>query len=92
MLQGGSVPVFDEVIINLASMNKVRSLDKVSGIVTCDAGIVLEVLDNHLAESGYMVPLDLGAKGRYVLRIWKIELYMSYEATYQLSDRWQCRY
>lgn len=66
-LPGGSVPVFDEVIINLANMNKIRSLDKVSGIVTCDAGIVLEALDNHLAESGYMVPLDLGAKGRYGL-------------------------
>ncbi|KAF8588478.1 D-lactate dehydrogenase [Ramaria rubella] len=62
-LVGGGVPVFDEVIINLANMNKIRSFDKVSGIVTCDAGIVLEILDNYLAESGYTVPLDLGAKG-----------------------------
>ena len=29
-LVGGSVPVFDEVILSLASMNKVISLDKVS--------------------------------------------------------------
>lgn len=29
----------------------------------CDAGIILEDLDNRLASEGYMVPLDLGAKG-----------------------------
>lgn len=25
----------------------------------------MEVLDNYLAERGYIMPLDLGAKGRY---------------------------
>lgn len=34
-----------------------------SGIVTCDAGVVLEVLDKHVGEQGFAVPLDLGAKG-----------------------------
>jgi FAD/FMN-containing dehydrogenase len=34
------------------------------GTITCDAGCILEVLDNYLAEHGYMMPLDLGAKGR----------------------------
>ncbi len=29
----------------------------------CQAGCVLEVLDNYLADRGYMMPLDLGAKG-----------------------------
>ncbi|CAG8662856.1 14745_t:CDS:10 [Gigaspora margarita] len=33
------------------------------GTLVCDAGCILEVLDNYLAERGYMVPLDLGAKG-----------------------------
>lgn len=45
-------------------MNTVRNFDEVSGIVTCDAGIILENLDNYLAEYNYTVPLDLGAKGR----------------------------
>ncbi len=62
-LVGGSVPVFDEVIINLSNMNNVRSFDAVAGTLVCDAGCVLEVLDNHIAEKGYMMPLDLGAKG-----------------------------
>ncbi|KAI9139934.1 actin interacting protein 2 [Paraphysoderma sedebokerense] len=62
-LVGGSVPVFDEVVISLDKMNKVRGWDDVSGIVVCDAGIVLEVLDNYVRERGHIVPLDLGAKG-----------------------------
>ncbi|CAO3592813.1 unnamed protein product [Absidia cylindrospora] len=44
-------------------MNSIRSFDDVSGILTADAGCILEGLDNWLNEKGYMMPLDLGAKG-----------------------------
>ena len=44
-------------------MNKVRSFDEVSGVLECDAGCILETLDHHVAEKGYIMPLDLGAKG-----------------------------
>ncbi|ORX91794.1 D-lactate dehydrogenase [Basidiobolus meristosporus CBS 931.73] len=60
---GASVPVFDEIVINTSNMNKIRSFDALSGVVTCDAGCILENLDDYLAERNYMVPLDLGAKG-----------------------------
>ncbi|KAJ1667732.1 D-lactate ferricytochrome c oxidoreductase [Coemansia sp. RSA 1646] len=62
-LVGGSVPVYDEVILSLRNMNKVRGYDEVSGILVCDAGCVLEELDGYVAEKGHMMPLDLGAKG-----------------------------
>ncbi|KAI9598830.1 d-2-hydroxyglutarate dehydrogenase [Syncephalis fuscata] len=62
-LVGGGVPVFDEVIISTQRLNKIRSFDAVSGTLSSDAGCVLEALDNYLAERGYMMPLDLGAKG-----------------------------
>ncbi|KAJ3414664.1 hypothetical protein HDV05_006199 [Chytridiales sp. JEL 0842] len=62
-LVGGSVPVFDEIVISLANMNAITDFDEVSGIVTCQAGTVLEVLDGYLAERGHIMPLDLGAKG-----------------------------
>jgi hypothetical protein len=39
---------------------------QVSGVVQCQAGVVLEHLGDYLAEQGFTVPLDLGAKGRYV--------------------------
>ncbi|KAF9383377.1 hypothetical protein CPB97_006512 [Podila verticillata] len=62
-LVGGGVPVFDEIVISTANMHSVRSFDNVSGALVCDAGCILEVLDNYLAERGYIMPLDLGAKG-----------------------------
>lgn len=62
-LVGGSVPVYDEVVISTSSMNQVVSFDEVSGILVCEAGCVLENLDNYVAKHGYMMPLDLGAKG-----------------------------
>ncbi|KAK4501709.1 hypothetical protein PRZ48_007518 [Zasmidium cellare] len=62
-LVGGSVPVFDETIINLGRMKNIRSFDDVSGILVADAGVVLEEADNYLGEHGYVFPLDLGAKG-----------------------------
>ncbi|TXG59732.1 hypothetical protein EZV62_014305 [Acer yangbiense] len=62
-LVGGSVPVFDEVIINMGSMNNIISLDKVSGILVCEAGCILENLISFLDNHGFIMPLDLGAKG-----------------------------
>jgi FAD/FMN-containing dehydrogenase len=62
-LVGGSVPVFDEIVINMGRMNEIRSFDEVSGALVVDAGCILEVVDNYLAEKGYIFPLDLGAKG-----------------------------
>lgn len=62
-LVGGSVAVFDEVVVNMGRMSKVRSFDEVAGILVVDAGVVLEVADGYLRERGYIFPLDLGAKG-----------------------------
>lgn len=62
-LVGGSVPVFDEVVINLTRMNNIRSFDEISGILVVDAGVIMENADNFLKEHGHVYPLDLGAKG-----------------------------
>ncbi|XP_058700489.1 D-2-hydroxyglutarate dehydrogenase, mitochondrial isoform X1 [Poecile atricapillus] len=62
-LVGGSVPVFDEIILSTALMNQIISFDKVSGILVCQAGCVLERLNEYLEEQGFVMPLDLGAKG-----------------------------
>ncbi|QPG77228.1 D-lactate ferricytochrome c oxidoreductase [Brettanomyces nanus] len=62
-LVGGSVPVFDEIVISIANMNKVRSFDEASGMFKADAGVILENADGYLAEHDHIFPLDLGAKG-----------------------------
>jgi FAD/FMN-containing dehydrogenase len=62
-LVGGSVPLFDEVVLSLGAMNQILSFDESSGIVTAEAGVILEALDGYVGDRGYRVPLDLGAKG-----------------------------
>eukprot|EP00198_Chlamydomonas_reinhardtii_P011974 XP_001701311.1 predicted protein [Chlamydomonas reinhardtii] len=62
-LVGGSVPVFDEVVLSTAAMNKVLEFDEVSGTLVAQSGCVLAALDEHVGARGFMMPLDLGAKG-----------------------------
>ncbi|XP_074651522.1 D-2-hydroxyglutarate dehydrogenase, mitochondrial-like [Tubulanus polymorphus] len=62
-LVGGSVPVFDEVVVSLELMNKILHVDPLMGSLVCEAGCILETLNQHLATYELMMPLDLGAKG-----------------------------
>ena len=62
-LVGASVPVFDEIILSLSNLNKIRSFDPVSGIFKCDAGVILENADQYLRKHDHIFPMDLGAKG-----------------------------
>uniref|UniRef100_A0A1I7T239 D-2-hydroxyglutarate dehydrogenase, mitochondrial n=1 Tax=Caenorhabditis tropicalis TaxID=1561998 RepID=A0A1I7T239_9PELO len=62
-LVGGSIPVHDEVVLSMNKINKLFSFDDTMGILQCDAGFILEELDNKLSKLGYMMPFDLGAKG-----------------------------
>ena len=51
-LVGGSVPVFDEAVLSLSRLNKILSLDELTGIVVVEAGCILESLHNFCAEKG----------------------------------------
>lgn len=63
-LVGGSVPVYDEIIVSARFMNQIHSLDIDSSILKCQSGCILQNLDEYAAKNGdLMMPLDLGAKG-----------------------------
>lgn len=62
-LVGGSTPIHDELILSLSSLYSIRSFDPISGILTAEAGLILEQADSFLASKGFAFPLDLGAKG-----------------------------
>jgi len=47
----------------MARMDAVRSIDPLSGVLICQAGCILQNLDDQLQEVGLVMPLDLGAKG-----------------------------
>lgn len=62
-LVGGSIPLHDEIVISTKKMAEIIDFDPTQGTLTCEAGCILEVLQNYCKENGYMMPLDLGAKG-----------------------------
>ena len=62
-LVGGSVPLHDEVVISTKKMQQILEFDEAQGTLKCEAGCILEVLQNHVKERGYNMPIDLGAKG-----------------------------
>jgi D-2-hydroxyglutarate dehydrogenase len=64
-LVGGSVPVHDELVLSLSRMNVIESFDEQSGVVVCQAGCILQDVDEWLGKQNppFMTPIDLGAKG-----------------------------
>jgi FAD/FMN-containing dehydrogenase len=62
-LAGGSVPVFDEIVLSLRLFNSIGEFDENSGVLITDPGCVLQTLDTHVRQFGHIMPLDLGAKG-----------------------------
>lgn len=44
-LVGGSVPVYDEIIVSTRNLNQVEKFDPVSSVITCGAGCILEKLN-----------------------------------------------
>ena len=50
-----------------------------------DAGCILEALSEHIAPHDHIMPLDLGAKGRYA----RTPSFLLILMQSQLSDRWE---
>ena len=62
-LVGGSVPIHDEVIVSMKKMNKILDFDEQSNIITTEAGVILQDLQEHIEKYNVESPFDLGAKG-----------------------------
>ena len=62
-LVGGSVPLHDEIVISTKKMSNIIDFDATQSLIKCEAGCILEVLQNYVNDLGYNMPLDLGAKG-----------------------------
>ena len=63
-LCGGSTPIHEEIVLSMERMNSIKGFtDEHSGILTSDAGVILENLHVYANEHGHLFPLDLGSKG-----------------------------
>jgi len=61
-LVGGSVPVFDEVIVSTSRMNTVFDVDVDGGTMTCGAGCSLTQLDEAAKTKQLYFPVDLNVR------------------------------
>ncbi len=64
-LCGGTVPVTrdGEVLVSLERLRRIRNLDAAGFTMTCEAGCVLQTLQNAAAEADRLFPLSLAAEG-----------------------------
>ena len=60
---GGGVPRGGEIVINLSRMNRIEGVDQIAGTVQVEAGVVLQQLNEAIAPEGFVMPVDLGARG-----------------------------
>lgn len=66
-LVGGSVGVSNELIISTKFLNKIISIDTISGVLVCEAGCIIQNLMDYVSLYGYLLPIDLGSKGTCVI-------------------------
>ena len=52
-----------EIILSMERMARIESIDPVNRTATVQAGVVLDTLENALADYGLTFPLDLGGRG-----------------------------
>lgn len=51
------------IVLSLRRMNRIRAIDRATGVATVDAGVVLGDLHNAAGEIGRQFPLHLGSEG-----------------------------
>lgn len=69
LVGGGIGTERGELIVSLRRMNKIVEIDAKAGVLTCESGCILENLSNEVAKEGFVVPLDLAAKGENSLTL-----------------------
>ncbi len=62
-LTGGATPQAGEVVLSLARLDAIETIDTVGGTAVVQAGVVLEALQQQVEAHDWSFPLDLGARG-----------------------------
>jgi FAD/FMN-containing dehydrogenase len=62
-LVGGAVPATGELVISLERMRSIGAVDPQARTVTVEAGATLQAVQEQVEREGFLLPLDLGARG-----------------------------
>jgi FAD/FMN-containing dehydrogenase len=58
-----TMPLSGEIVLSMERMNAIEEVDTGGGVVITQTGVALQRLQERVGESGFMFPLDLGARG-----------------------------
>ena len=62
-LAGGATPRAGDIVLSLERLNGIEEIDPAAATITVLAGTPLEVAQRAAAEAGFLLALDLGARG-----------------------------
>jgi D-lactate dehydrogenase (cytochrome) len=62
-LVGGQVPHIGEILLSLNRLDRIRDVDPTSNTITCEAGVILQRVQEAAAHVDRLFPLSLGAEG-----------------------------
>lgn len=62
-LSGAAVAKAGEVVVSFERMNKISNFDPIDRLVTCQAGVIVEELQNFALKNNLFYPVDFAARG-----------------------------
>lgn len=62
-LSGGAVASHGEVVVSFDRMNRIAGFDPADRLVTCQAGVVTQALQDFARSQGYYYPVDFASSG-----------------------------
>ena len=62
-LSGGATATKKEMVVSFERMNQILDFNSRDQIVTCEAGVITEDLQNFAKEKGFFFPIDFASKG-----------------------------
>jgi FAD/FMN-containing dehydrogenase len=66
-LVGGGAPSEGDVVLSLERMTAIEEIDPHGRVMMAEAGVVLETAHGAAEEAGFVLPIDLGARGSATL-------------------------
>ncbi|NKB43975.1 MAG: FAD-binding protein [Alphaproteobacteria bacterium] len=66
-LVGGGTPGDGDVVLSLERMNAIEEIDPIGRTMIAEAGVVLETAHGVADDAGFVLPIDLGARGSATL-------------------------
>ena len=59
----GAASTASDVIVSLERMDAIESVDAADGVAIVQAGAILQTVQEHVADKGFLFPVDFGARG-----------------------------